>query len=59
MKKIGFIDYYMDEWHVTEELEKDVPDNWSASAKTVSQILDMHKDAFFKLFSEYFYNLWD
>jgi hypothetical protein len=51
--------YYMDEWHVTEELEKDVPDNWSASAKTISQILDMHKDAFFKLFSEYFYNLWD
>lgn len=51
--------YYMDEWHVIEELEKDVPDNWSASAKTVSKIMDKHKDEFFKLFSEYFYSLWD
>lgn len=51
--------YYMDEWHVIDELEKDVPDNWSVSAKLVSEVLDKHKDAFFKLFSEYFYNLWD
>lgn len=50
---------YMDEETVTKELEKDVPDNWNASGKTVSQIMDKHKDAFFKLFSEYFYNLWD
>lgn len=51
--------YYMDEWHVIDELEKDVPDNWSVSAKFVSEVLDKHKDAFFKLFSEYFFNLWD
>ena len=51
--------YYMDEEHVTEELEKDVPDDWSASYKTVSAIMDKHKDAFFELFSKYFYNLWD
>ena len=51
--------YYMDEEHVTEELEKDIPENWSASAKTVSEIMDKHKDEFFKLFSEYFYSLWD
>lgn len=51
--------YYMDEEHVTAELEKDVPDNWSANAKTVSEVMDKHKDEFFKLFSEYFYNLWD
>lgn len=51
--------YYMDEEHVTEELEKDVPDDWSASAITVYEVMDKHKDAFFKLFSEYFYNLWD
>lgn len=51
--------YYMDEWHVIDELEKDVPDNWSVSAKLVSEVLDKHKDEFFKLFSEYFYNLWD
>lgn len=51
--------YYMDEEHVTEELEKDVPDNWSASNKTTYEILEKHKNEFFKLFSEYFYNLWD
>jgi hypothetical protein len=51
--------YYMDEWHVIDELEKDVPDNWSVSAKLVSEVLDKHKDAFFKLFSEHFYSLWD
>lgn len=51
--------YYMDEWHVIDELEKDVPANWSVSAKFVSEVLDKHKDEFFSLFSEYFYNLWD
>lgn len=51
--------YYMDEEHVTAELEKDVPDNWTVSGKTVSNIMDKHKNEFFKLFSEYFYHLWD
>ena len=51
--------YYMDEWHVIEELEKDIPNDWSASLKTVNEILDKHKNEFFQLFSEYFYNLWD
>lgn len=51
--------YYMDEQHVTEELEKDVPKDWSVSDKTVGEVLEKHKDSFFKLFSEYFYNLWD
>lgn len=50
---------YMDEEIVTEELERNVPDEWTASGKTVSEVLDKHKDAFFKLFSEYFYHLWD
>lgn len=50
---------YMDEETVTEELEKDVPDDWNASAIAVYEVMDRHKDAFFKLFSEYFYNLWD
>lgn len=50
---------YMDEETVTEELEKDVPDDWSASAIIVYEVMDKHKDAFFKLFSEYFFNLWD
>lgn len=51
--------YYMNEEHVTDELEKNVPDDWHASYKTVNYILDKHKDAFFELFSKYFYNLWD
>lgn len=50
---------YMDEETVTEELEKNVPDDWSASHKTVNYILDKHKNAFFELFSKYFYHLWD
>ena len=50
---------YMDEETVTEELEKDVPDDWSASHKTVGEIMDKHKDAFFELFSKYFFDLWD
>ena len=50
---------YMDEDTVTDELEKNVPDNWSVSAKTVSEVLDKHKDRFFELFSKYFYHLWD
>ena len=32
---------YMDEMTVIEELEKDVPDNWSASHKTVNKIQAM------------------
>lgn len=51
--------HYMDEWTVIEELEEDVPENWSASAKTVDQIMEKHKNEFFKLFSEYFFSLWD
>ena len=50
---------YMDEETVTEELERDVPDDWVASHKTVNPILEKHKNAFFELFSKYFYDLWD
>lgn len=50
---------YMDEETVIEELKKDVPDDWNASAITVYEIMDKHKYEFFKLFSKYFYNLWD
>ena len=51
--------HYMDEETVVEELEKNVPNDWSASYKTVNYILDKHKDEFFELFSKYFYHLWD
>ena len=50
---------YMDEETVIKELERDVPDDWSASYKTVGEILDKHKNRFFELFSKYFYHLWD
>ena len=48
----------MDEWTVIQELEKDVPDNWSVSSETVYEVMDKHKNEFFKLFSEYFFYLW-
>lgn len=51
--------HYMDEKTVTEELEKDVPDDWSVNTIDVYTVMDMHKDAFFELFSKYFYHLWD
>ena len=51
--------YWMDENNVIKELEKDVPENWSLSLKTTQEIMDKHKNEFFKLFSEYFYCLWD
>ena len=51
--------HYMDEETVTKELEKDVPDNWTAHGKSVYEVMRKHKDAFFELFSKYFYDLWD
>ena len=50
---------YMDEETVIEELEKDVPDDWNVYSKSVYEVMEKHKDAFFKLFSKYFYDLWD
>lgn len=51
--------YYMNEENVNEELKKYVSNNWIPTLETVSKIMDSHKDKFFKLFSEYFYSLWD
>ena len=51
--------YYMDENNVEKELSRDVPDGWLANWETRDKITEKHKDEFFKLFSEYFYNLWD
>jgi hypothetical protein len=51
--------YYMDEDNIEKELCKNVPDGWTPSVKTVDEIMVRHKDEFFKLFSEHFYNLWD
>ena len=51
--------YYMDEENVEKELSKNVPENWTVGSKTTYEIMEKHKNEFFKLFSEYFYNLWD
>lgn len=50
--------HYMDENNIDEELSKHVPEDWYPSWKTSSEIMEKHKNEFFKLFSEYFYNLW-
>lgn len=51
--------YYMDEDNVDEELGKDVPENWIPRWDTTYPIMEHHKNEFFKLFSEHFYDLWD
>lgn len=51
--------YYMNEENVNKELKKCVSDNWIPTFETVSKIMNSHKNKFFKLFSEYFYSLWD
>ena len=49
----------MTEDNVKTELKKGMPDSFEPDYKTVSEIMDRHKDEFFKLFSKWFYNLWD
>ena len=57
--KMIFHLYYMDEDNVETELEDAVPEGWAVSRKAVSEVMDKHKDEFFKLFSEYLFDLWD
>ena len=49
----------MTEDNAETELKKGMPDSFKPDYKTVSEIMDRHKDEFFKLFSKWFYNLWD
>ena len=51
--------YYMDEDNVREELSKGMPEDWIPSGITTYEIMERHKDDFFKLFSKHFYSLWD
>ena len=51
--------YYMNEDNVEKELTREVPENWIPSGKTIGSITCAHKDRFFELFSEFFYDLWD
>lgn len=50
--------YMMDEYNVTESLKQGMPEDWKPDYKTVWEIMERHKDEFFKLFSKHFYNLW-
>ena len=51
--------YYMDETNVVNKLEEDAPEGFSPSYVAIYTVMNRHKDEFFKMFSEYFYNLWD
>lgn len=51
--------YYMNEDNVEKELSKYILADWTVSDKTLYEVAEKHKNEFFKLFSEYFYNLWD
>lgn len=51
--------HYMSEDNVNKELEQYVSDGWIPCWETSGKIMSKHKEEFFKLFSEYFYNLWD
>lgn len=51
--------HYMEEDNVVADLEKSAPEGYYASQKSIDEIMAKHKDEFFELFSEYFYNLWD
>lgn len=51
--------YYMDEENVDKELMMYMSEDCTPSCETIDEIMKKHKNEFFKLFSEYFYNLWD
>ena len=49
----------MNEDNIKKELSKYILKDWIVSDKTVYEVAEKHKNEFFKLFSEYFFNLWD
>ena len=50
---------YMSEERVKSKLRSNMPEDWLPDGMVVYEIMEKHKDEFFKLFSKYFYNLWD
>jgi hypothetical protein len=51
--------YYMDQDNVEGELSKGMPEDWIPDYLSVNEIMERHKDEFFKLFAKHFYSLWD
>lgn len=50
---------FMDETYIKNSLCEGMPEHWLPASLVVYEIMERHKDEFFKLFSKYFYNLWD
>ena len=50
---------FMDETYIKNSLCEGMPEHWLPDSLVVYEIMERHKDEFFKLFSKYFYNLWD
>lgn len=48
----------MNEDRVAESLSKGMPETYEVDYKAVREIMERHREEFFKLFSKYFYNLW-
>jgi hypothetical protein len=48
----------MNEDRVAESLSKGMPETYKVDYKAVWEIMERHREEFFKLFSKYFYNLW-
>lgn len=51
--------YYMDDDNVTSELEKNAEPGKRVYQRDVCRIMERNKNEFFRLFSKYFYDLWD
>ena len=50
--------YMMDECNIIDTLKQGMPEDYEVDYKSVYEIMERHKDEFFKLFSKYFYGLW-
>ena len=50
--------YMMDEHNVTEFLKTGMPEGWRPASNSVYEIMERHKNEFFDLMKEHFYDLW-
>lgn len=50
--------YMMDEDNVTEFLKTGMPEGWKPDTNSVYEIMERHKNEFFDLMKEHFYDLW-
>ena len=50
--------YMMDEYNVREYLKTGMPEDWEPVTNSVYEIMERHKNEFFDLMKEHFYDLW-